>query len=93
MNLALESSESARRLQETGPNEIRRADRGSPLEVLGRQFTSLMVLILVAAAVVTAAMGDTADAAAIFAIVVLKKPPLRASGVMLKWERTSGKES
>jgi Ca2+-transporting ATPase len=70
-NLGLESVEATRRLRETGSNEIRMESRHGPLLILGRQFTSLMVLILLAAAVVSLVMGDKGDAAAILAIVLL----------------------
>src|SRR5947208_2179364 len=70
-NLGLDSAEAVRRLRETGPNQIRMERRQGPLVILGRQFTSLMMLILTGAALVSLVMGDTADAVAILAIVLL----------------------
>ncbi len=67
----LSEEEAARRLAGTGPNEL--AERGvrSPLSILLDQFVSAMVGLLVAAAVVSAAIGETKDAVVILAIVVL----------------------
>ncbi len=70
-NAGLAPEEAARRLAERGPNELRRAPRASRLALLVRQFTSLLIGILVAAAVVSAVLGDWVDASAILAIVLL----------------------
>lgn len=63
--------EAGRRLQEYGPNELE--DRGgkSPFLILFEQFTSTMVLILIAAAVLSAFLDKPLEATAISAIVVL----------------------
>ena len=63
--------EAERRLQQHGLNEL--VDRGTknPWKILFEQFTSVMVLILIAAAVVSLLVGDLKDAVAILAIVVL----------------------
>ena len=67
----LSEGEAQRRLQEQGPNELR--DRGgpSPLRLLWTQFTNTMVLILIAAALVSGFLGKVTETAAIAAIVVL----------------------
>ena len=68
----LEASAAARRLQEQGPNEI--LDRGtkSPLRIFAQQFTSLMILLLIAAAVVSGfLLGEWEDALVILVIVIL----------------------
>ncbi len=67
----LTDDEAARRLAQTGPNEL--ADRGGkhPLRILWEQFSSVMVLILIAAAVVSAFLGKPLETAAISAIVIL----------------------
>ncbi|MBN1533114.1 MAG: cation-translocating P-type ATPase [Spirochaetes bacterium] len=67
----LAHDEGLRRLQEHGRNEL--VDRGvkSPWKILFEQFTSVMVLILLAAAVISIFAGDLKDAVAILAIVVL----------------------
>ena len=67
----LSSEEAARRLEERGPNELE--DRGgrSPWAILGEQFTSTMIVILIVAAVVSSLLGDYEDSIAIAVIVVL----------------------
>lgn len=67
----LSSAEAQRRLIEHGPNEL--IDRGSknPWKILWEQFTATMVLILIAAAIISMVVGDLKDAIAILAIVVL----------------------
>ncbi len=67
----LSDREAARRLAESGPNEL--AERGvrSPVAILFEQFASVMVGLLLAAAVVSVAIGEARDAAVILAIVAL----------------------
>ncbi len=67
----LAETEAARRLDEHGPNELTEAGAKSPWRILAEQFTSLLIIILVIAAVVSAALGDLEDAIAILAIVIL----------------------
>ena len=57
------------RLAKHGPNEL--TDRGAkaPLAILWEQVTSVMVLILIAAAALSLFLGKYPEAAAIFAIV------------------------
>ncbi len=59
------------RLAKHGPNEL--TDRGAkaPLAILWEQVTSVMVLILIAAAALSLFLGKYPEAAAIFAIVIL----------------------
>lgn len=67
----LSSQEAGRRLTEVGPNEIRRS-AGTPIgRLLGRQFASPLVGLLLIACVVSASIGEGLDAAAIAAIVAL----------------------
>jgi Ca2+-transporting ATPase len=61
----------AARLAASGPNELEERGRKSPLHILWEQFTSTMVLILVAAAVVSGLLGKTTETVAISAIVIL----------------------
>jgi len=67
----LSDEEAARRRDRHGPNELVEA----PVEPQWRrflgQFTELFVIILLVAAVVSAALGEWADAAAILAIVAV----------------------
>lgn len=66
------SAETARKLlAEIGPNEIQEMARRTPLAMLFAQFTDLMILILLGAAVLAAVIGDMGDAMPIIAIVVL----------------------
>src|SRR5512139_4325722 len=67
----LTQDEAEQRLQKYGPNEL--VDRGTknPWKILFEQFTSVMVLILIAAAVISLLLGDLKDAVAILAIVAL----------------------
>lgn len=66
----LSSAEAARRLADYGANALR--SRGvSPLTVLVRQLRSYLLLLLVAAAVVSAAVGDRTEALIIGVIIVL----------------------
>src|SRR5688572_5924181 len=67
----LSSDEAERRLAVHGANELRQSGTVRPLVVLLRQFQSLIVLLLVAAAIVSGALGEWLDSGAILAIVVL----------------------
>jgi Cation transporter/ATPase, N-terminus len=65
------AEEAADRLQRVGPNELVERGRKPPWRLLAEQFANTMVLVLVAAAVVTAVIGDLKDTVVILAIVVL----------------------
>ncbi len=67
----LAPEEAARRLAENGPNELAEADVKSPWRILLEQFTSILIIILILAAIASAFLGDYEDAIAIFAILVL----------------------
>jgi len=67
----LSAEEAARRLEKFGPNELREEKGTSALEVFVNQFRSFLVLILVIAAAISFAVGETADAVIIAAIVIL----------------------
>jgi P-type Ca2+ transporter type 2C len=67
----LSSEEVARRSEQYGPNRIQEVRAARWYEVLGRQFTDVLILILLAAAVVSFAVGEVADAVTILVIVVL----------------------
>ena len=67
----LEHAEAQRRLSEYGPNEITR-EAGKPAwRLLLAQFNSPVIWLLLAACVVSAALGELADAVAIGAIVII----------------------
>lgn len=67
----LSSTEAARRLAADGANELVGGERIGRLRILLGQFKSLIIWILIIAGGVSAALGETLDAVAILAIVVL----------------------
>jgi len=67
----LTQSEADRRLQEYGRNELEERPGRRPLAILFEQLTASVVLILIAAAIISALLGDYKDSIAIAAIVVL----------------------
>lgn len=67
----LSSAEAAKRLEEHGPNELKEAPREPPWKRLLAQFTSLIVLVLIGAAVVSLFVGEGVDTIAILAIVLI----------------------
>jgi Mg2+-importing ATPase len=66
----LSSAEAAQRLVQVGPNRLREVNGNHPLAVLGRQFRSPMVLILLGAAVLSAFLGEVNEATLVAIIVV-----------------------
>lgn len=67
----LTASESQDRFVTVGPNELPEAQSASPLKLFLSQFTSVIVWVLIGAAVVSGLMGEGIDTAAILAIVLL----------------------
>ncbi len=67
----LSQAEAQRRLTEHGPNELIERGVTSPWRILWEQLSAFMVVILIAAALISALLGDYKDAVAILAIVVL----------------------
>jgi Ca2+-transporting ATPase len=67
----LSSTEAQQKLAEFGPNEIRREPPTTPLTLLARQLGSPVIWLLLAATVLSAALGGLLDAMAIGAIVVV----------------------
>jgi Ca2+-transporting ATPase len=63
--------EARRRLERDGPNELRESGAKGPWRILWEQFTAVMVLILLGAALLSLALGKQLEAGAIFGIVVL----------------------
>jgi P-type Ca2+ transporter type 2C len=59
------------RLQEYGPNELVAAKKKSAFMMFLRQFADVMILVLVAAAVISGLIGDVKDTIVIIAIVIL----------------------
>jgi P-type Ca2+ transporter type 2C len=67
----LSGDEAKRRLQEHGPNELQEKKKRSPFVMFLLQFKDLMILILMAAAVVSGIVGDVKDTIVILVIVLL----------------------
>jgi Ca2+-transporting ATPase len=66
----LSQSEAKRRLPEYGFNELTERPGENLWQILGRQLTAIMVLVLIVAAAISFVLGDYIDAFAILAIVV-----------------------
>ncbi|MEZ5352183.1 MAG: cation-translocating P-type ATPase [Bryobacteraceae bacterium] len=91
----LSSQEASRRLREHGPNRLRTAGTRGPWRVLASQFASTVVIILIAAAVVSGLLGEAVEAVAIGALVVLNAAlgfvqEYRAEQALEKLRRLSG---
>jgi len=69
-DFGLSAAEVSERLAQYGQNELRERPPKSPWVMLWEQFTATTVVVLIVAAVVSAALGDFKDAAAILAIVI-----------------------
>ncbi|MEK6479144.1 cation-translocating P-type ATPase [Catalinimonas sp. 4WD22] len=67
----IDDTEAKKRLQQYGPNRLEESGRKHPLKMLFHQFTETMVLILIAAAVLSFFLGKTTEGIAIMAIVLL----------------------
>ena len=67
----LSPEEAVLRLHAYGPNVLREIPLTPAWRVLAGQFTSLLIVILLIAAVLSAFLGETLDAAVILTIVVL----------------------
>ncbi len=67
----LSAAEAQTRLTRYGYNELVEKGGRTPLHILWEQLTATMVLILIVAAVAAAILGDSKNAIAIFAIVIL----------------------
>ncbi|MCK4439426.1 cation-translocating P-type ATPase [Candidatus Bathyarchaeota archaeon] len=66
----LSSEEVQRRLEEFGPNELKKEKRKSPFKLFLEQFTDVLIIILLAATVLSFAVGEPYDAMVIIAIVI-----------------------
>src|SRR4030042_1147014 len=70
-NRGLTSEEVGKRLAEFGPNELRKEERASPFSLFLSQFKNLLIVILLAATVLSLLVGEWVDALMIAAIVLL----------------------
>ncbi|MEO5863246.1 MAG: calcium-translocating P-type ATPase, PMCA-type [Burkholderiales bacterium] len=71
MTVGLTPSEAVNRLARYGPNEIQEGVRRSPWRMLLDQFTDFMIVVLLAAAVVSGFIGEVVDTIAILVIVLM----------------------
>ena len=71
LNIGLAHEEASRRQARHGLNTIREAQPNSPWRILASQFTDFMIVVLLAAAVIAALLGEPEDTIAILVIVVL----------------------
>ncbi len=78
----LTHAEAARRLVQYGPNTLAPAPRRSALAIFAHQFTSLIVLLLLAATAVAFALGETIEAGAILIVIVLNA----VIGFLTEWK-------
>jgi Ca2+-transporting ATPase len=67
----LSSAEAVRRLGEYGPNELREKEKKTSLMMFLDQFKDFMIMVLIAAAVISGFIGELSDTIAIIVIVVL----------------------
>lgn len=67
----LSEQDAASRLSEYGHNELKQAGRKTILGIILSQFKNLMILVLLAASVVSASLGEYSDAVIIFAVILL----------------------
>lgn len=88
-NPGLTSAEAEARLVTFGPNALGEAKRVSWLTILARQFTGLLVLILIAAAAIAAALGEMVDAFAIGLVVGLNG----VLGFIQEWQAENALEA
>jgi Ca2+-transporting ATPase len=67
----LPATEAASRLARYGPNAIAEGEKRKPLRMLFDQFTDFMIIVLLAAAVISGFIGEVIDTIAILVIVVM----------------------
>lgn len=85
----LRQEEATRRLRRHGPNALEEAQRRSPWAVLVAQFETLVIWILAAAAVVSFAMGEIVQAAAIAAAILINA----VIGFVTEWKAVRSMEA
>ncbi|MBI4843266.1 MAG: cation-translocating P-type ATPase [Nitrospirae bacterium] len=67
----ISSEEAAKRLREYGPNELKEKAKKTPLIMFLDQFKDFMIMVLIAAALISGFIGELSDTIAIIVIVVL----------------------
>ncbi len=81
--------EAQRRFDEEGPNQLREVDRRSVWTILGEQFRSLVVLLLVVAMGVSVAFGQVVEGLAIAAVLAINA----AIGFFTEWRAVRSMEA
>ncbi|MDI6847108.1 MAG: cation-translocating P-type ATPase [Candidatus Bathyarchaeia archaeon] len=66
----LSQEEAQKRLQEFGPNELKKEKRKSPVKLFFEQFTDILIITLLIATVLSFAVGEVYDGIVIIAIVM-----------------------
>ncbi|OQY91828.1 MAG: ATPase [Anaerolineae bacterium UTCFX2] len=69
--IGLSDEEAAKRLEQYGPNQLAEKPPVSFWKMLWDQFNNFIVMLLIAASIISALLGDYVEAAAIMAIVIL----------------------
>lgn len=67
----LSGQEAARRLAQYGPNELREGGKKSTLRIFLEQFLDFLVMILIIAAIISAALGDVESMVVILAVITM----------------------
>lgn len=67
----LSSTEAANRLNKYGPNQLAAGQKMSPIKIFLGQFKNILIIILIAAAIISFVTGHQFDASIILIIVVL----------------------
>jgi len=71
IELGLSEEEAKKRLKKYGPNKISEEKGKSPFSIFISQFQSILIIILIVAAIVSFFLGDTVESIAILFVVVL----------------------
>src|SRR6185312_11971876 len=69
--IGLSAAEATRRIAQFGPNRLNPAPPVSALSIFAAQFRGVVMLLLVSAAVVSIALGERIDAAAIAIVIAI----------------------
>lgn len=67
----LSTEEAQKRLQEYGPNELKEKEKRTPVMIFLDQFKDFMIIVLIAAAIISGIIGEATDTIAIIVIVIL----------------------
>ena len=84
----LSAEEAQKRLEQFGPNQLSEARRPGFLSMLWDQFKDFVVLLLIAASLISIFLGEIVDAAAIMSIVVLNSASSRNAAPKKPWPRS-----